>query len=76
MLDKAMQRAAQRGWDNVIPINTAAAEFYVAVSVDAVLICATHDLLRSPNTLANVFRYGRPGARVAATSGPRRGCGR
>ena len=26
MLDKAMQRVAQRGWDNVIPINAAATE--------------------------------------------------
>jgi ubiquinone/menaquinone biosynthesis C-methylase UbiE len=69
MLDKAMQRAAQRGWDNVIPINTAAAEFDAAVSVDAVLLCATHDVLRSPSALANVFRHLRPGARVVATGG-------
>jgi hypothetical protein len=52
MLDKAMQRAAQRGWDNVIPVNTAAADFDIAVSVDAVLFCATHAVLRSPSALA------------------------
>jgi hypothetical protein len=56
-------------WDNVTPVNTAAAELDIAVSVDAVLLCATHDGLRSPSTLANVFRHGRPGARVAATGG-------
>jgi hypothetical protein len=56
-------------WDNVTPVNTAAAELDIAVSVDAVLLCATHDGLRSPSTLANVFRHGRPGARVAATDG-------
>jgi hypothetical protein len=69
MLDKAMQWVAQRRWYNVIPINTAVAEFNAAVSVDAVLLCATHDLLRSPSTLANVFRHVRAGARVAATGG-------
>jgi SAM-dependent methyltransferase len=69
MLDKAMQGVAQRGWDNVIPINTAAAEFDVAASADAVLLCATHDVLRSPSALANVFRHVRAGARVAATGG-------
>jgi hypothetical protein len=56
-------------WDNVIPINTAAAEFDVAVSADAVMLCATHDVLRSPSALANVFRHVRAGARVAATGG-------
>ena len=30
MLDKAMQRVAQRRWDNVIPINAVATEFDVA----------------------------------------------
>jgi demethylmenaquinone methyltransferase/2-methoxy-6-polyprenyl-1,4-benzoquinol methylase len=69
MLDKAMRRVAQSGWDNVIPVNNAAAEFDVAVSADAVLLCATHDVLRSPSALANVFRHVRPGARVAATGG-------
>jgi ubiquinone/menaquinone biosynthesis C-methylase UbiE len=69
MLDKAMQRAAQHGWDNVIPINTAAADLDVALSVDAALFCATHDVLRSPSALANVFRHAGPGARVAATGG-------
>jgi hypothetical protein len=47
MLDKAMQRVAQRRWDNVISINAAATEFDVALSVDAVLFCATHDVLLS-----------------------------
>ena len=69
MLDKAMQRVAQRGWDNVIPVNAVAAEFDVAVSADAVLFCATHDVLRSPSALANVFRHAGLGARVAATGG-------
>jgi demethylmenaquinone methyltransferase/2-methoxy-6-polyprenyl-1,4-benzoquinol methylase len=69
MLDQAMHRVVQRGWDNVIPINTGAAELDIAVSADAVLLCATHDVLRSPSTLANVFGHVRPGARVAATGG-------
>jgi ubiquinone/menaquinone biosynthesis C-methylase UbiE len=69
MLDKAMQRAEQRGWDNVIPINTAAADLDIPVRVDAVLLCATHDVLRSPGALANIFRHVRAGARVAATGG-------
>jgi hypothetical protein len=55
--------------DNVIPINAAATEFDVALSVDAVLLCATHDVLRSPSALANVFRHVRPGARLTATGG-------
>jgi ubiquinone/menaquinone biosynthesis C-methylase UbiE len=69
MLAKAMHRAAQRGWDNVIPVNASATEFDVAVSADAVLLCATHDVLRSPSALANVFRHAGLGARVAATGG-------
>jgi demethylmenaquinone methyltransferase/2-methoxy-6-polyprenyl-1,4-benzoquinol methylase len=69
MLDKAMRRAAQRGWDNVLPVNAAAAEFDVPISADAVLLCATHDVLRSPTALANVFRHAGLGARVAATGG-------
>ena len=48
MLDQAMQRVAQHGWDNVTPINTAAADLDVEISLDAVLLCATDDVLRSP----------------------------
>jgi ubiquinone/menaquinone biosynthesis C-methylase UbiE len=69
MLDKALRRAGQRGWDNVIPINSAAADLDVAMTADAVLMCATHDVLRSPSALASVFRHTRPGARVAAAGG-------
>ena len=69
MLDKAMQRAAQHGWDNVIPINSTAADLDVPLIADAVLFCATHDVLRAPHALANVFRHLRPDARVAATGG-------
>jgi ubiquinone/menaquinone biosynthesis C-methylase UbiE len=69
MLDQAMQRVAQHGWDNVTPINTAAADLDVEISLDAVLLCATHDVLRSPRALANIFHRVRPGARVAATGG-------
>jgi demethylmenaquinone methyltransferase/2-methoxy-6-polyprenyl-1,4-benzoquinol methylase len=69
MLDKAIQRVAQRGWDNVTLVNTVAGNLDVAVIVDAVLLCATHDVLRSPSALANIFRHVRPGARVAATGG-------
>jgi ubiquinone/menaquinone biosynthesis C-methylase UbiE len=69
MLDKAMKRAARRGWNNMVPINAAAEDLDVALVVDAVLFCATHDVLRSPHALANVFRHLRPDARVAATGG-------
>ena len=78
MLDKAMQRAAQHGWDNVIPINTAAADLDVALSVDAALFCATHDVLRSPSTLANVQSprtSGYAGGGHGWQGGRRRGCG-
>jgi len=34
---------------------------------DAILFSYTHDLIRSPAALANLFRQARPGARIAAT---------
>lgn len=35
---------------------------------DAILFSYTHDLIRSPRALANLFGQARPGSRVAATS--------
>ena len=35
---------------------------------DAILFSYTHDLIQSPEALANLFAQARPGARVAATS--------
>jgi SAM-dependent methyltransferase len=77
MLDKAMQRAAQYGWDNVIAINSTAADLDMPMLADAVLFCATHDVLHSPRALANVFQHLLPlrGWQPLAASGPGRGCG-
>ena len=36
-------------------------------AADAILFSYTHDLIRSPEALANLFRQVRPGARIAST---------
>ena len=36
-------------------------------SADAVLFCYTHDVLQTPEALANLFAHVRPGARVSVT---------
>jgi ubiquinone/menaquinone biosynthesis C-methylase UbiE len=49
-------------------LRASAEDVVLPVEVDAILFSYTHDLIRSPAALVNLFRQARPGARVAATS--------
>jgi hypothetical protein len=49
-------------------LRASAEDVVLPIKVDAILFSYTHDLIRSPAALANLFGQARPGARVAATS--------
>lgn len=66
MLTLARERAAAAGWNNVTLLESAAEVVVLPHAVDALLFNYTHDVLRSPDALANIFRQARAGARVAA----------
>jgi ubiquinone/menaquinone biosynthesis C-methylase UbiE len=66
MLDRARRRVHRAGWENVRLVVAAAEEAELPSGVDAVLICAAHDVMRSPRGLANVLGRLRPGGRVVA----------
>jgi ubiquinone/menaquinone biosynthesis C-methylase UbiE len=68
MLAKARERIAMHEWRNVTLIEAPAEEAEVPIQVDAMLFSFTHDVLQSPSALERVFRYMKPGARVAAAS--------
>lgn len=66
MLARARSHVRSNGWDNVILIESAAEDAVIPEPADAVLFHFTHDILRSPRALENLFRQVKPGARVAA----------
>ncbi len=70
MLTKARARVEAGGWRNVSLIWSKAEEAEIPSRADAFLFAFTHDIVRSPAALANVFRAGKAGARVAAV-GPK-----
>jgi trans-aconitate methyltransferase len=65
----AREHIAQEGWRNVTVVESAAEEAEIAVTADAALFCAVHDILQSPDALRNVLGSLRPGAWVAAGGG-------
>ena len=69
MLEHARRRVAARGWPNVQLIESPIQTAQIPAQADAVLFCATHDVLQSPAALANVRQHLRPGAGVAAGGG-------
>ncbi len=66
MLALASERTAAAGWPNVILIKSSMENVALPRTADAVLFNYTHDVLRSPGALANIFRQLKPGARIAA----------
>ena len=70
MLAAARARVEAAGWANVTLLEAAAEEAVVPGPVDAVLFAFTHDLVQSPEALANLLGQVRPGGRVAA-AGPK-----
>ena len=66
MLALARARCTAAGWRNVTLIEADLETVVLPQIADAVLFNYTHDVLRSPAALANIFRQLRPGARIAA----------
>lgn len=66
MLELAQRRVEQQGWRNVTllcaPVETAALERMA----DAALFHFTHDIMRSPEAVANVVAHLKPAAHVVA----------
>jgi demethylmenaquinone methyltransferase/2-methoxy-6-polyprenyl-1,4-benzoquinol methylase len=69
MAAMARERVAHEGWRNVTVVQSGAEDAQIAVTADAALFCAVHDILQSPDALRNVMNHLRPGARVAAGGG-------
>jgi demethylmenaquinone methyltransferase/2-methoxy-6-polyprenyl-1,4-benzoquinol methylase len=65
----ARERIAREGWPNVTVVQAGAEDAPIAVTADAALFCAVHDILQSPDALRNVMKQLRPGAQVAAGGG-------
>jgi SAM-dependent methyltransferase len=66
MLALARQRIAAAGWTNVTVIEAAAEHVELPQVVNALLFNYTHDVIRSPAALSNLFKQSIAGARVAA----------
>ena len=69
MVAVARDRIEAEGWDNVTVVQSSAEDAQITLTADAALFCAVHDILQSPDALANVLGKLRPGARVAAGGG-------
>jgi SAM-dependent methyltransferase len=65
----AREHVAEEGWRNVTVVQSRAEDAKIAVSADAALFCAVHDIMQSPNALRNIVGNLRPGAWVAAGGG-------
>jgi SAM-dependent methyltransferase len=70
MLARARTLVQRRGWTNVDLVCAGAEEATIAATVDAAILCAVHDVMRSPTALANVLAHLREGGRIVA-GGPR-----
>jgi SAM-dependent methyltransferase len=69
MVAMARERIEQEGWRNVTVMQSRAEDARAAVTADAALFCAVHDILQSRAALRNVMNHLRPGAGVAAGGG-------
>lgn len=66
MLAQAAARCVAAGWQQVTLIEVDVGRVVLPRAADAVLFNYTHDVVRSPAALANIFRQVQPGARIAA----------
>ena len=69
MVAVARERIEQEGWRNVTVVQSSAEDAQIALTADAALFCAVHDILQSQDALRNVLSKLRPGAAVAAAGG-------
>jgi ubiquinone/menaquinone biosynthesis C-methylase UbiE len=67
MLQRARERVREHRWRNVELVEEGAASAPIEGRADAALFHFTHDILRDPQALANVFAHLKPSARVVAT---------
>ena len=70
MLAQAEALVRRHGWTNVELVCASADDAVIPATVDAALLCAVHDVMRSPAALANVLRHVRDGGRIVA-GGPK-----
>jgi SAM-dependent methyltransferase len=70
MLDLAHARIKRNGWANVELVQADVAEANIPATPDGTLLCAVHDVMRSPAALANVLDHLRAGSRIVA-GGPK-----
>ena len=68
-VDWASTLATAHGWTNVHLIAAPVAQAPIDGWADAAIFCAVHDVMQSPDAMANVFAHLRPGAAVAAIGG-------
>jgi SAM-dependent methyltransferase len=66
MLARARDRVDASGWRNVTLVESSGEAARLPAAPDAILFSYTHDLLRSPAGLDNLFAQSKPGARIAA----------
>jgi SAM-dependent methyltransferase len=69
-LELARARVASHGWTNVELVQADVAEADMQAIADGALLCAVHDVMRSPAALVNVLRHLRERARIIA-GGPK-----
>ena len=69
MLAQARERATAEGWSNVSLIEAAVEDADFDATADAALFSFTHDVLQSPEAVANVVSHLKPDARVASVGG-------
>jgi demethylmenaquinone methyltransferase/2-methoxy-6-polyprenyl-1,4-benzoquinol methylase len=65
MMQQARERVARQGWSNVTLIESAVEDATIGTQADALLFFYTHDILRTPEAVANLMAAATPGARVA-----------
>ena len=70
MLDRARSLVRRRGWTNAVLVEAFAEDASIPAIADAAILCAVHDVMRSPAALANVLRHVRDGGRIVA-GGPK-----
>jgi ubiquinone/menaquinone biosynthesis C-methylase UbiE len=65
MIAGARDRAAASGWENVTLLEAAVEDARIHATADAALFSFAHDVLQSPDAVANVVAHLQPGARLA-----------
>ena len=65
MFAQAQERAQAAAWPNLWHIRGSAEEVELPQQADALLFNYVHDITRTPQAVANILRFAKPGARLA-----------